>query len=207
MTRCSEALLQGEVVNREIERMYASSTPLVPDQFQDRDFAPRDLDAERDLRNQRVRRPQRQGTIKRASITSRIMRSAIRFVATILIGVGLTLLWQSHTDELTELVADWAPSLAWLMPSPAPKQPAETAVASEVAQQIKLIAVDLAIVRRNVGQLAANQDQFAAKQERFNQSLATLQQVEQDVREQMISAPAPKAVHPPSHVPPQTSPR
>jgi hypothetical protein len=93
------------------------------------------------------------------------------------------------------------------MPSQPAKQPAETAVASEVAQQIKLIAIDLAIVRRNVGQLAANQDQFAAKQERFNQSLATLQQVEQDVKEQMVSAPAPKAVHPPAHVAPQTSPR
>ena len=187
--------------------MHASSTPLVPDQFHDRDFAPRDLDAERDLRNQRIRRPQRQGPIKRASITGRIMRSAIRFVAAILIGVGLTLLWQSHSDELTELVADWAPSLAWLMPSPPSKQPTETAVGTEVAQQIKLIAIDLAIVRRNVGQLAANQDQFAAKQEQFNQSLATLQQVEQDVREQMLSPPAPKAVHPPAHVSPQTLPR
>jgi hypothetical protein len=199
--------LRAAVLNREIERMYASSTPLVPDQFHDRDFAPRDLDAERDLRNQRIRRPQRQGPVKRASITSRILRSAIRFVATILIGVGLTLLWQSHSDELSALVADWAPSLAWLMPSQPPKQTAETAAASEVAQQIKLIAIDLAIVRRNVGQLAANQDQFAAKQERFNQSLATLQQVEQDVRDQMLSAPAPKAAHPPAHVTPQTSPR
>ena len=36
--------------------MYPSSTPLVPDdQYHERDFAPRDLDAERDL--QRVRRP------------------------------------------------------------------------------------------------------------------------------------------------------
>ncbi len=187
--------------------MYASSTPLVPDQYHDRDFTPRDLDAERDLRNQRIRRPQRQGTVKRPSITSRIVRSAIRFLATILIGVGLTLLWQSHSDELTELVANWAPSLAWLMPSQAPKQPAETAVASEVAQQIKLIAIDLAIVRRNVGQLAANQDQFAAKQEQFNHTLAALQQVEQDVREQMVSVPALKAVHPPAHVTPQTLPR
>jgi hypothetical protein len=93
------------------------------------------------------------------------------------------------------------------MPSPAPKQPAETVVGSEAAQQIKLIAIDLAIVRRTVGQLAANQDQFAAKQEQFKQSLATLQQVEQDVKEQMLSAPAPKAAHPAAHVPPQTSPR
>jgi hypothetical protein len=40
--------------------MYPASTPLVPDdQFHERDFAPRDLDAERDLNDQRRRRPQR----------------------------------------------------------------------------------------------------------------------------------------------------
>jgi len=73
-----------------------------------------------------------------------------------------------------------------------------------------LIAVDLAIVRRNIGQLAANQDQFAAKQEQMNQNIAMLQQVEQDVRQQVLAPPAPKAVHPPAptaHNPPQPSPR
>jgi hypothetical protein len=74
-----------------------------------------------------------------------------------------------------------------------------------MAQQIKLIAVDLAIVRRNVGQLATNQDQFAAKQEQISQNLATLQQVEQDVRQQVVSPPAPKVAHPPARNPQQTS--
>jgi hypothetical protein len=188
--------------------MYASSTPLVPDdQYREHDFAPRDLDAERDSRDRRLRRPQRQGAIKRPSIGSRIVRSVIRFAAAILIGVGLTVLWQSHADELTAMVTDWAPSLAWLMPSQAPKQPAEAAVSSEVAQQVKLIAIDLAIVRRNIGQLTANQDQLAAKQEQINQGLSLLQQVEQDVRAQVLSPPAAKVVHPAAHPAPQTSPR
>ncbi len=187
--------------------MYTASSPLVPDdQLRDYDFAPRDLDAERDLRDRRARRPQRQGAVTRASIGSRIVRSVIRFVAAILIGVGVTLLYQSHADELTEAVGNWAPSLAWLLPSQAPKS-SEPAIDTELAQQIKLIAIDLAIVRRNVGQLTANQDQFAAKQEQVNQSLAMLQQVEQDVRQQVLSPPAAKLVHPPTHPVPPTTPR
>jgi hypothetical protein len=107
------------------------------------------------------------------------------------------------------MIKDWAPSLAWLVPAQSPKK-TEAAISSEVAQQIKLIAVDLAIVRRNIGQLAANQDQFAAKQEQMNQNIAMLQQVEQDFRQQVLAPPAPKAVHPPAppaHNPPQASPR
>jgi hypothetical protein len=74
------------------------------------------------------------------------------------------------------MIAGWAPSLASLLPVQSSKQTAEGAASSELAQQIKLIAVDLAIVWRSVGQLAANQDQFAAKQEQMNQNIATLQQ-------------------------------
>jgi hypothetical protein len=74
-----------------------------------------------------------------------------------------------------------------------------------MAQQIKLIAVDLAIVRRNLGQLTANQDQFAAKQQQISENIASLQQAEQDVRQQVLSAPAPKAAHPPAHNALQTS--
>jgi len=186
--------------------MYPSSTPLVPDdQYHERDFAPRDLDAERDL--QRVRRPQRQNAMKKPSVANRMVRSVSRFCAAVLIGVGLTLAGQSYGEQLNQMITGWAPSLAWLLPAQNPKKTAETAVSSEVAQQIKLIAVDLAIVRRNMGQLAANQDQFAAKQEQMNQNIATLQQVEQDVRQQVLEPPALKAAHPPAHNPPQPSPR
>jgi hypothetical protein len=186
--------------------MYPSSTPLVPDdQYHERDFAPRDLDAERDL--QRMRRPQRQNAMKKLSVANRMLRSVSRFFAAVLIGVGLTLAGQSYSDQLNEMITGWAPSLAWLLPAQNPKKTAEAAVSSEVAQQIKLIAVDLAIVRRSVGQLAANQDQFAAKQEQMNQNIATLQQVEQDVRQQVLAPPALKVAHPPAHNAPQSSPR
>jgi len=186
--------------------MYPSSTPLVPDdQYHERDFAPRDLDAERDL--QRMRRPQRQNAMKKPSVANRMARSVSRFFAAVLIGVGLTLAGQSYSDQLNEMITGWAPSLSWLLPAQNPKKTAEAAVSSEVAQQIKLIAVDLAIVRRSVGQLAANQDQFAAKQEQMNQNIATLQQVEQDVRQQVLAPPALKVAHPPAHNAPQPSPR
>jgi hypothetical protein len=108
------------------------------------------------------------------------------------------------------MIAGWAPSLASLLPAQSSKQTAEGAASSEVAQQVKLIAVDLAIVRRSMGQLAANQDQFAARQEQMNQNIVTLQQAEQEVRQQILAPPAPKAAHPPApaaHSPPQPSPR
>jgi len=137
----------------------------------------------------------------------RMVRLVSRFLAAVLIGVGLTLAGQSYGEQLNDMIMGWAPSLAWLLPAQSPKKTAEDAVSSDVAQQIKLIAVDLASVRRNMGQLAANQDQFAAKQEQMNQSIATLQQVEQDVRQQALAPPAPKPAHPPAHNPPQPSPR
>jgi len=151
--------------------------------------------------------PQRQNAMKKPSVANRMVRSVSRFCAAVLIGVGLTLAGQSYGEQLNQMITGWAPSLAWLLPAQNPKKTAETAVSSEVAQQIKLIAVDLAIVRRNMGQLAANQDQFAAKQEQMNQNIATLQQVEQDVRQQVLAPPALKAAHPPAHNPPQPSPR
>lgn len=192
--------------------MYPASSPLVPDdQFHERDFAPRDLDAERDFNEQRRRRPPRPNPVKRPSVVGRMARALGRFCAAVLIGVGLTLAWQTHAEQINEAVTSWVPSLAWLLPEQSPKQPAEAAVSSEVTQQIKLIAVDLAIVRRNIGQLAANQDQFAARQEQMNQNIGMLQQIEQDARQQALAPPPPKAARPPAHNPPpaplQTAPR
>ena len=187
--------------------MYPSSTPLVPDdQYRERDFVPRDLDAERDLHEQRRGRPQqRQNAIKNPSIISRTVRSVTRFLAVLLIGVGLTLGWQSYTEQLSEIITGWAPSLAWLVPPPSPKKTPDVAISPDVAQQIKLMAVDLAIVRRNMGQLAANLDQFAVKQEQMNQNIGMLQQAEQDARQQVVSPPAPKPAHPPARNPAPTS--
>jgi hypothetical protein len=206
----------GVALNPEIEPMYPASTPLVPDdQLHERDFAPRDLDAERDFNEQRRRRPPWQNPVKRPSVAGGMVRALGRFFAAVLIGVGLTLAWQTHADEVNAIVAYWAPPLVWLLPTQSSKQPAEAAMSSEVAQQIKLIAVDLAIVRRNIGQLAANQDQFAARQEQMNQNIATLQQIEQDARQPLVPPAPAKTVRPPAHnalpgpapTPLQTAPR
>jgi hypothetical protein len=41
----------------------------------------------------------------------------------------------------------------------------------------------------------------------MNQSIATLHQVQQDVRQQVLAPPPPKPPHPPAHNPTQSSPR
>ena len=70
-------------------------------------------------------------------------------------------------------------------------------------EQLKPVALDLAIVRRSVEQLATNQDQLARKQDQMAQAIATLQAAEQDLSQKILglvppaAPPAPKAVHVP----------
>lgn len=74
----------------------ASSARLVPDdQSDERAFFARDLDEERDLSKQTVKRGHRHDAMRRPSIGARILRSLARFFATVLIGIGLTLAWQT----------------------------------------------------------------------------------------------------------------
>jgi hypothetical protein len=131
----------------------------------------------------------------RPSIGRRLTRTLVRFLLPVVIGVGGTLAWQSYGGEM---VRAWAPSLGWLSPA-SPPGPAVTS--SELQQQLKPMAIDLALVRRSEEQLATNQDQLARKQDQMAQAIATLQAAEQDIS-QNISAlvppappPAPKAVH------------
>jgi hypothetical protein len=56
-------------------------------------------------------------------------------------------------------------------------------------QQLKPMALDLAIVRRSVEQLAANQDQLSRKQEQMAQSIAILQAAEQQLSQKVLSPP------------------
>ena len=53
-----------------------------------------------------------------------------------------------------------APSLGWLFPASAAKSPSET-------QELKPMAADLAGVRRNVEQLAAQQERMGAQQQQI----------------------------------------
>ena len=185
--------------------MVSMSSPLAPgDQVHDRDFLVRDLDDERDLHSQPLQRARDQSsrsrppaTVVRPSIGRRIFRTFARFTVAVLIGVGLTLAWQSYGEQAKEMARTLVPSLAWLVPQPDAKLPTDADILPEMAQQIKLVALDVAIVRRNLGQLATNQDQIAAKQDQITQNMAELQEIEQDVRQKTFSPPpAPKPVAP-----------
>ena len=108
-----------------------------------------------------------------------MFRGFIRFVVTILIGIGATLAWQSYGDVARELVAARAPALAqWLPPSRLPVGSASP----YPAQQPAPTAYSLDSVRRSVEVLAARQDQIA-------QSLAALLAIEADVRQKMSFTP------------------
>ena len=184
--------------------MFPSSAPLVPDdQLDERAFFARDLDEERDLSKQTMRRGHRHGAMRRPSIGIRILRSLARFVAVVLIGVGLTLAWQSYGEQAKEFASISVPSLAWLLPAENVKTAPEVTASSNLMQQMKLIAVDVAIVRRNLGQLAASQEQFTAKQDQISRNIASLQEVEQETRAQALAPPAPRVIHPPARNAPQ----
>lgn len=125
------------------------------------------------------------------------------FFIAVLIGVGATLGWQSHGDEAKEMVSTWVPTLNWLLsvsttnsPSdvrvaaqdaalsqpPPPTQtpaPGAAATSSELARKLEPMSRDLAIVLRNLQQLAAEQEQMAQE----------LHAVEQDIRQKVLLPP------------------
>lgn len=139
----------------------------------------------------------------RPSIARRLFRGLTRFFIAVLIGVGATLGWQSHGDEAKEMVSTWVPTLNWLLsvsttnsPSdvrvaaqdaalsqpPPPTQtpaPGAAATSSELARKLEPMSRDLAIVLRNLQQLAAEQEQMAQE----------LHAVEQDIRQKVLLPP------------------
>src|SRR5262249_22596422 len=94
-----------------------------------------------------------QSTDFKPSIVRRAVRAVARFSIVVLIGVGATLALQSYNEEAKELVRSWVPPLGWLLPP----SPASIATPSNLGEQLKPIAVDLALVRRSVEQLALDQ--------------------------------------------------
>jgi hypothetical protein len=122
---------------------------------------------------------------ERLSISRRIIRALGRFSLVLLIGVGATLAWQSYGGEV---VRAWAPSLGWLAPiSPS----------AELQALLKPVALDLAIMKRSVEQLASNQDQLARKQDQMTADFSALQAAVRDINQNILAlAPlAPKAGH------------
>lgn len=131
---------------------------------------------------------------KRRSAGRRMVRTLVRFTIAVLIGIAGTLAWQSHGEDAKALVTTWAPSLAWLLPT-ATTSPVDSQVSAppvvtstDLAQQLKPVALDLAIVRHGVDQLATTIKQLAAKQDEMAQEIATLQAIEQEIREKASSS-------------------
>jgi hypothetical protein len=135
----------------------------------------------------------------RPSIGRRIFRTLTRFFIAVLIGIGATLAWQSHGDAAREMVVARAPSLGWLLSVSTTKSPAVAATAPDPVQQLEPLASNLDVVRRSVEQLAAKQEQMA-------QNIATLQALEEDIRQKVSSpppSPSQQAASIPQYKPPQ----
>ena len=111
----------------------------------------------------------------RPSIVRRMFRALARFSIAVLIGIGAMLAWQSHGDEVKDMVSTWFPSLRWLTvltttsptdgqgsaqdaarPQSAPAlqraAPADAATTPELAQ-LEPMARDLAAMRHSLEQL------------------------------------------------------
>jgi hypothetical protein len=135
----------------------------------------------------------------RPPVGRRLLRTLTRFFIAVLIGVGGTLAWQSQGDAAREMVVARAPTLAWLLSVSTTKSPAVAATSPDPVQLLEPLASNLDVVRRSVEQLAAKQDQMA-------QNIATLQAIEEDIRQKMSytpPSPSQQAASIPQPKPPQ----
>ena len=135
----------------------------------------------------------------RPSVGRRVFRTLTKFLIAVLIGVGGTVAWQSHGDAAREMVVAQAPTLAWLLSVSTTKSPAVAATSPDPVRQLEPLASNLDVVRRSVEQLADKQDQMA-------QNIATLQAVEEDIRQKISStppSPSQQAAPIPQRKPPQ----
>lgn len=197
--------------------MHPSENPTPNRQYRERDCIPRDLDVGRESSNQRFgtasnesefytesppMAPQggvsirysepgyRQYANPKSPIVRRALCAVVRFFVAVMIGVGATLAWQFYGREAELMVRTWAPSLDPWIPVATMESPETPDVTvSDLVQQLKPMSLDLAIVRRSLEQLAANQDQIAASQQRIVQGVATLQQLEQEIEKKIHLAP------------------
>ena len=135
----------------------------------------------------------------RPSTGRRMLRAVVCFSFVFLIGVATTLGWQSYHGEAKELVRTWAPWLSWVLA----RAPATADTSSELGQRLKPVAIDLALVRRSVEQLVADQKQLATKQEEIAHDVAMIQSVERDFRQNISSGPPPGTLQILPHKPAQ----
>jgi len=138
----------------------------------------------------------------RPSTGKRMLRTIARFCLAVAIGVGGTLAWQSYGDNAKALVRTRAPSLAWLLPAATIAPPTATVTLPQLAEQLKSVSLDLVVARRALEQLAAKNDQLAARQVVMGQNVTTLRDIEQDIDQRIAAALAAPAAHAPPHRPP-----
>ena len=148
-------------------------------------FSPRwaipslEISAQHDLKNARVSsKPLSRG------------RAFFRFVIAFCLGVAATSGWQSYGDTAREMIANWSEQFGWLAPAPdahASRIIAPTAVVapSPDVEEFKTMSLGIAILRQNLDQLIASQEQMARE-------ITKLQAAEQDVL-QKISEPLPRS--------------
>jgi hypothetical protein len=201
-----------------------SSQGRPPYPYRDRDGIARDLDAERIASSQRSGRPpeepeyyaeappvappsyQRSSRVERRelagrspSVVRRLFGATVRFLFALLLGIGSTLVWQHYGSQARAAVDAWAPSLSWLLPTSTPASPMAAATVPDLVGQLKPLSIDLAVVRRSLEQIAANQQQIAAGQEQIAQSAATLQEIDQEIRQAVLHVPRKPATAPSLH--------
>lgn len=163
----------------------------------------------------------------RPSLVGRMLRASIRFLFAVLIGVCGTLGWQRYGDQATEIaksqITAHAPSLAeFITPGksepprldaaerqPQPASPAsdvpqearqqlDATDVTELRQQLKDIAADLAAAKKTIEQLSAAQGQLIQSQQQMTQRIAKLHAPEQGVSQKpsstttAVRAPTPK---------------
>ncbi len=152
------------------------------------------------------------------SIGTRILRS-LAFLIAVLIGIGGTFAWQSHSDEAKAMIRTWALSLGWLLPagttksvpdaafaaaqtgSTPPRQasrqdaarPQSTPVAQRPAPPAAAtspeVVQQLEAMVRDLAAVRSSVQQLADKQEQMAQNIAALQTAEQDAGQQNLSPP------------------
>jgi hypothetical protein len=110
---------------------------------------------------------------ERRSIGRRLFRAVFRFIVAVLIGVGLTLAWQSYGDKAVNIARFYAPSVAWLLPIPETKTAADNqmftaTIATEVKQQLEPIALKVDVVQHSIVQLTAKINELATNQVTHN---------------------------------------
>jgi hypothetical protein len=73
----------------------------------------------------------------------RMLRTLTRFSIAVLIGVGVTLGWQSYGDAAKEMVIARAPTLAWLLSTSTTKPLVVATTSPGPVQQLERLAFNL----------------------------------------------------------------